>query len=200
MIKKTILTLLIVVIVFVAQAAAQTVVSPEKQAAIKELIALINVDNQAEEMVAVFDRQMSKTRTAVLDSILKERTDLTEADKKILRETVTAKAEEFGKRFQEKLMQRLNYNEMIDEISAAVYDKHYTFDEIKDLLAFYKTPTGQKVIRTMTPLMADTMQMVSERMLTKLPGIMEELEREEKAEIEKEVNARKPRPKKKNGK
>ncbi len=200
MLKKATLTTLIVVCAFIGQANAQTAVSPEKQAVIKELITLINVDNQAEEMVAVFDRQMSRTRAAVLDSILNERADLTEADKKILREALTAKAEEFGKRFQEKLMQRLNYNEMINEISAAVYDKYFTLDEIKDLLAFYKTPTGQKTLKTMTPLMSDTMQMVSERMLSKLPGIMEELERDEKAEIEKEVNARKPRPKKTNGK
>lgn len=200
MLKNITLAFFIVAFAFVAQASAQNTISPEKQAAIKELIALINSENSAEEMVGVFDRQMRMTRMAVLDSLLNERTDLTEADKKTLREAINAKAEEFGRRFQEKLMQRLNYSEMINEVSAIIYDKYFTLDEIKDLIAFYKTPTGQKALKTMTPLMADTMQLVSERMLTRIPGIMEELEREEKAEIEREINARKPRPKKPNGK
>lgn len=201
MLKKITLTFLIVTFALVAQeVAAQTDAKADKQAAIKELIALINTDNKAEEMVGIFDRQMSGTRVAIVDSILNERTDLTEADKKALREALITKTEEQSKRFTAKLMQKLDYNEMIDEISAAVYDKYFTLEEIKDLIAFYKTPTGQKTLKTMTPLMTDTLQLITERMLPKIPIIMDELQQEEKMEIEREVNARKPRAKKPAGK
>lgn len=196
MLKKITLTLFIVMFALIAQASAQTVVSPEKQAAIKELIGLINKDNKAEELVAVFEKQLSGTRGIIIDSILDERTDLTEAERKSLRETLIVKAEEYAKNFQEKLMQKLNYAEMVNEIAAAVYDKYFTLDEIKDLIAFYQTPTGQKTLKTLTPLMTDTMKMTAERMLPKIPIVLEELQQEERQYIEREVNARKPRPKK----
>lgn len=195
MLKKITLTLFIVTCAFIAQANAQTAVAPEKQAAIKELIGLINTDNKAEDFVAVFDKQMSGARAAIVESILSDRTDLTEADKKSLREALLVKMEEYAKGFQEKLMQKLNYTEMINEISTIVYDKYFTLEELKDLIAFYKTPTGQKTLKTMTPLMTDTLQLTMDRMLPKIPIIMEELQQEEREYIEKEVNARKPRPK-----
>jgi uncharacterized protein len=196
MLKKITLTLFIAALALVAQAAAQTEIKPEKQAAIKELIALINVDNKAEEMVEMFDKQMSGTRVAIINSILDERTDLSEAERKTLRDSISVRSEEYARRFRERLMQKLNYNEMIDEISMLIYDKYFTLEEIKDLVAFYKTPTGQKTLRTMTPLMTDTMRMMSERLLPKIPVVLDELQKEEKAEIEREVNARKPRAKK----
>jgi len=196
MLKKITLTLFIVALAFIAEANAQTAAAPEKQAAIKELIGLINADNKPDELVAVFEKQINSTRATVLDSILNERTDLTETERKSLRETLITKTEEYAKGFQQKLMQKLNYAELVDEIAATVYDKYYTLDEIKDLIAFYKTPTGQKTLKTLTPLMTDTLQMMTERMLPKIPVILEELQQEEKQYIEREVNARKPRPKK----
>ena len=200
MLKKITLTLFIVTFALIARANAQTAVPTEKQAAIKELIGLINTDNKAEELVAIFDKQMSGTRVTIVESILSDRADLTEAEKKSLREVLVVKMEEYAKGFQEKLMQKLNYTEMINEISTIVYDKYFTLEEIKDLIAFYKTPTGQKTLKTMTPLMSDTLQLTMERMLPKIPIVMEELQQEERQYIEKEVNARKPRPKKPAGK
>ena len=200
MLKKITLTLFIVTFALIARANAQTAVPTEKQAAIKELIGLINTDNKAEELVAIFDKQMSGTRVTIVESILSDRADLTEAEKKSLREVLVVKMEEYAKGFQEKLMQKLNYTEMINEISTIVYDKYFSLEEIEDLIAFYKTPTGQKTLKTMTPLMSDTLQLTMDRMLPKIPIVMEELQQEERQYIEREVNARKPRPKKPAGK
>lgn len=201
MLKKITLTFFFVSFVFLAQQAqAQSVVSSEKQAVIQELIALVNADNNASQLVEIMDQQMTGTRVAIVESILRDRSDLSEAEKKSLREAISARTEEYGKRFREKLLAKLNYDEMIREISAAVYDKFFTLEEMKDLLAFYKTPTGQKMLKSMTPLMAESMKLTQERLVPKIPIILEELQTEEKAEIEREVNARKPRPKKGAGK
>lgn len=197
MLKKITLTLFIVsFVLLVQQASAQSAVSSEKQAVIQELIALVNADNNATQLVEIMDRQMSSTRAAVLESILNDRTDLSEAEKKSLREALSARSEEFGKRFREKLLTKLNYDEMIREISAAVYDKFFTLEEMRDLLAFYRTPTGQKMLKTMTPLMAESMRLTQERLVPKIPIILQELQTEEKQEIEREINTRKPRAKK----
>jgi hypothetical protein len=99
-----------------------------------------------------------------------------------------------SKRVSGKFMEKLNYKEMTNEISLTLYDKYYSFDEIKDLIVFYKSPTGQKTLKTMKPLLNESMSMTQERLLPKLPGIIREIQEEEKLEIDRRINAKKPRP------
>lgn len=54
-------------------------------------------------------------------------------------------------------MQKLNYDQMIDEIAPIVFDKYFTPDEIGEILAFYKTPAGRKLLKNTTLLMTDSM-------------------------------------------
>lgn len=42
------------------------------------------------------------------------------------------------------------------ERSVAIYAKHYTHQEIKDLLAFYQTPTGKKSLSAFPVLMTES--------------------------------------------
>lgn len=193
MIKKLALTFFLAAFALIAQANAQNAISTEKQTAIAELVALINVDNKAEDLVRIMSMQMDSIREETIKSVLDERADLTAAEKKSLRDTFVGDSKEYSKRFQEKLMQKLNYGEMINEIAAIVYDKYYTLDEIKDLTAFYRTATGQKTLKTMTPLFTDTMKLTQERLLPKIPTILKELQDEEKADIERRVNIKKPK-------
>ncbi|MEP6901453.1 MAG: DUF2059 domain-containing protein [Actinomycetota bacterium] len=196
MLKKIALTFFIVSFALISRANAQTEIAPEKQAAIKELVTLINGYNKAEDLVKIFSRQMETVGEATINAVLEERTDLTAAEKKSLRESLSANQKEMSKRYLDKMMQKLNYNEMINDIASIVYDKYYTLDEIRDLLAFYKTPTGQKTLKTMTPLLTDTLQLTQERLVPKIPVILREIQDEEKQDIEREINARKPKPKK----
>ena len=196
MLKKITLTIFMIAFALIAQATAQTGIVPEKQAAVKELVTLINADNQAETMVGLLTAQMDSMREPMIDAVLKERTDLSAAERQTVRELLLADQNNAEKRFQEKLMQKINFTEMINEISMIVYDKYYTLDEIKELTAFYKTPTGQKTLKNMTPLMTDTLKLTQERVISKIPVVLKELEDEEKQEIERQVNSKKPRPKK----
>lgn len=180
-----------------ASASAQTEASSEKQASIKELIYIINGDNKAEELVNIMTAQMQASQDATIKTILDERTDLTVNERKSIENSLINDKKNSLKRFQDRLMQKLNYNALINEVAYNVYDKYYTLEEIKDLNAFYKTPTGQKSLKVMTPIMSDTMQMIQERLLPKIPIIIKELQEEDRLEIEQKINARKPKPKKK---
>ncbi len=50
-----------------------------------------------------------------------------------------------------------NMPSLIVEI-APLYDKYYTHDEIRDMIAFYNTPTGKKTIKVAPALSQDAMQ------------------------------------------
>ncbi|CAM3604200.1 DUF2059 domain-containing protein [Elizabethkingia occulta] len=45
-----------------------------------------------------------------------------------------------------------------EELLIPIYSKYYTEKELDDIIAFYKTPTGQKVIKTMPDMTKESMQ------------------------------------------
>lgn len=180
-----------------APASAQTAASSEKQAAIKELVFLVNGDNKAVEIMNVMVAQYQASQDATLKSILDERTDLTDDERKICEDIIVAERKATFKRFEDKLMQKIDLGKMINDIASALYDKYFTLEEIKDLNAFYKSPTGQKTLKTMTSVAGDTVQMVQDELMPKMMLVLKEVADEDRAQIEQKINARKPRPKKK---
>ena len=52
-----------------------------------------------------------------------------------------------------------------------VYDKHFSEQEIADMLAFYKTDTGQKILEKMPVVMQESMQMSQSLMKDAMPKI-----------------------------
>lgn len=65
--------------------------------------------------------------------------------------------EEFFTEFQK----QFNAELIITNI-APIYDKHYTHEEIKELIKFYQTPLGKKTISTMPKIMEESMEMGQE--------------------------------------
>lgn len=70
----------------------------------------------------------------------------------------------------------LSYQEMLD-ISAGLYKKYYTDDEIKQLAAFYASPLGQKSIATQPKVVADTQGLVQAKFAEAMPAIMATVEK-----------------------
>lgn len=200
MIKKLALTIFMLTCALFASASAQSDSAAEKQAAIKELISLVNSDNKAEEIANVMIAQIQQSEDATIKDILAARADLTPTERKTIENSLLSDGNNSAKRFQDKLMRKLNYNELINEVVSVVYDKYYSLEDIRNLTVFYKTPTGQKALKMMTPIASDTMQMVQERLLPKIPTIIKEIQEEDKLEIVQKINARKPKPKNNAGK
>ncbi len=57
------------------------------------------------------------------------------------------------------MMKDLPWDEMMDAMVPS-YQKHFTKADIAYLTSFYSSPTGQKVLRQMPEIMADTMQAI----------------------------------------
>ena len=45
------------------------------------------------------------------------------------------------------------------QASVEIYDRYFSAEEIKGMLAFYQTPLGRKSVEVMPALMSDSMQM-----------------------------------------
>ncbi len=77
-------------------------------------------------------------------------------------------------KFWKDFMSEVDPNELI-EMCVPSYDKHFTHDEIKQLIAFYETPLGEKLVKTQPVIMQASMaagqqwgDKLSERVLEKL--------------------------------
>jgi hypothetical protein len=65
----------------------------------------------------------------------------------------------------------LPYEEVV-AWSASVYDKHFNPAELGDLIAFYQTPTGKKVARTMPELAGEVGRKMGEVFQERMPAAM----------------------------
>jgi hypothetical protein len=75
------------------------------------------------------------------------------------------------------LAKHMSYESMKPEI-VEVYAEAFTAQELKEITAFYKTPTGQKTIETMPVLMQKGAQMAMARVQQNLPELQNKIEAE----------------------
>ena len=81
---------------------------------------------------------------------------------------------DFGKQVRAELDAALPYDALL-ALHAKELSAGYTEQELKDLLAFYKTPTGQKSLQTMPVVSEKVAIQTQQRVESKMPAIMEKL-------------------------
>jgi uncharacterized protein len=87
-------------------------------------------------------------------------------------------------------MQKMPWDQIMDSM-VPVYQKHFTKGDLEALTAFYSSPTGQKVLREMPAVMADSMN-------TMMPIIQKQVE-DMSQQMQKEVEAMRKDTKKESG-
>jgi uncharacterized protein len=61
--------------------------------------------------------------------------------------------------------------------AAPIYARHFTEPELRDILAFYRTPTGVKALQRLPQVLAETTAAMSLRLETSLPRTMDSFTR-----------------------
>lgn len=84
------------------------------------------------------------------------------------------------------------WDEMV-QATVPVYQKHFTKGDVNTLVAFYSTPTGQKLIQDTPAIMAEVMQSVMPMLRKQMDTMNERLQQETTAML-KESNGKKTAP------
>jgi uncharacterized protein len=63
---------------------------------------------------------------------------------------------------------------MVDAM-VPVYQHHLTKSDLESVIAFYRSPAGQKILKEQPAMMAEGMQAGQEIMLKRLPAILDRL-------------------------
>ena len=120
--------------------AAADELTPEKRADILRLIELSGGASTARQFADAASRQMF----AILKA---SRPDIPDRALGIMERELSAL-------FSEKLSAPGGLSEMV----IPIYDKYFTHAELRDLLAFYRTPAGQKAITVLPMVLQESMQ------------------------------------------
>ncbi len=75
---------------------------------------------------------------------------------------------DFDKRMHDAIIDIMPYNEVLN-MTADIYGKRFTVDEIKQIGAFYRTPVGRKLMKDLPDISAESMERTSKLLQTRLP-------------------------------
>lgn len=157
----------------------QQELTPEKRALINELLAAIDARTTVNSLIDTMLSQAEKSSEQMVADTISERGDMTPQEKEEHRKKMMASSARMNKRFRELMAQRIDMLKIMQDISYSVYYKYFTEDEIKDMIAFYKSPTGKKSIEVMPKLFSDSMTRTAEVLMPKLRQIIKEITDEE---------------------
>jgi len=178
----SIFSLMFFLLVFCLQAFAQNAISPQKRALVKELLDVTEAVKLAESTSQAMMLQMEQEFPKIMEQLMAQQiseNQLTPAQRNTLQNDYSKISGRMLKGFREKVFGTINYAQVLEQISLELYDKYFTEDELKDMLEFYKTPTGKKTIQVMPKLATDSIQRSSEIMLPKIMNALNEVIQEE---------------------
>jgi hypothetical protein len=121
---------------------------------------------------------------------MKELKALTAAQREEIRAQVTASTLRAGRRTYDLIMEKIDFNKVVEDISVPLYDKYFSESELSDLVVFYKSATGKKILEVMPNLVSESMTRASVVIMPKVSEVITELQAEETERIEKEIKAK----------
>ena len=136
--KLKLVFLVALLVALVTPAAAQTnTPDPEKIQSIRRLVIMVGADKIGQIMV---DQMLSEFRRALPP----------EAGQDV-------RVKKMADRLGEIISEEMKKVDLV-QLTVDLYDKYFTADDIKALIAFYSTPAGQKAIQVLPALMQESMQ------------------------------------------
>jgi len=131
--------------------------SEAKRQLILELIALSGGQAAAEQLVEVTLAQLEAGYDTMLEEVLRSETEL-DADEQELLRAHLGDYERFSKAFRARLPERIDMDEILEAAYLPLYHQSFSEEELGEIVAFYHTPTGQKVLLVLPDLLQEGMR------------------------------------------
>lgn len=175
--KRTMLAIILGVLCIPTGIAQQTPAvaqqSPADAPATKEDVErYMEVMHMRDLMKQMMDIMTKNMREMLHDQLSKNRTEL------------PPNAEERMNKLADEWLKNFPIDEMLQAM-VPIYQKHWTKGDVDNLLAFYSTPTGQKLLTEMPQTTAEAMQVLRPIMEKQMEGMRQRVE-QEVAQLKKE--------------
>ncbi len=165
------------------QAEAVEPITASKKAAIMELLKITESDKRVDQVVAQMMAAHQRQYPMMIAEIVNSDPNMTDAQKKEMIENAQERSARSSERLRELFVQKIDLGKVMDEVALKVYDKNFTEFELKDIIAFYKTPTGQKSLKQMPEVLKESMDLTATLIAPQMGQIIQQLMTEERARL-----------------
>lgn len=174
---KKILALLAAALAFSSvPAAAQTdAPSPEAAAAAKEMMDAINARGMMQASMQHMTIQLPEMLRAMTGSVMEAKGKGLSADQKKAMQADLEKAMPGMMASMQKLFGDPTLLDDLERETTAIYARNYTVDEMRQLLAFYRSPVGAKMLATMPKVMQESMAISQKIIVPRMGKVVEEM-------------------------
>jgi uncharacterized protein len=168
--KRTVLAIILGLLCVPSGIAQQT--RADAPASKEDIEHFLEVTHSRDKIKQMMDIMAKSIRELVHDRLSKDRANL------------PPDAEERMNKRTDEMLKSFPIDDMLQAI-VPVYQKHWTKGDVDNILAFYSTPTGQKLLTDMPQTTADAMQALRPIMEKQMDGMRQRVE-QEVAELKKE--------------
>jgi uncharacterized protein len=158
--------------------AVQPPIAVSKRALIDKLLTVTQQEKLFQQSLNLAFSQLQTDLPALMDQSTTGTTK-PDASPSPARQAVQSMLDRVMPKFVREVQQSVSFKELVDQVYYPMYDRHFSEPELKDILAFYDSPTGKRTIQVMPQLMQESMQKTNQIMMPKLMGIMQRLLAEE---------------------
>ena len=167
---------------FAQQTSTKTKISPEKQVLIKEYFEITGGRDAVNKSLDAVFANLNNTLPMIISAQIEQDSNLTATQKADLQKSMPEMAARMSKRFQEELNRELDFAKVVEEVNYPLLDKFFTVAELKDLIAFYKSPTGQKAISLQPQIYTEATTRLNAVLIPAMQKVMKKVTDEETAE------------------
>lgn len=168
------LALVVFALVSTANVFGQNKIDAEKLALIKELLRVTEATKGAAETSDMMLGLQTEQTAMMMDTLIDDDESLSPESKEELKKTIVESAERSNKRIREFFSTRLKLEEIIEEVAIPIYDKHFTASQLRDIISFYRTPTGKRMVEVTPALTTELMTGMMAKMMPKLEEFIRE--------------------------
>jgi uncharacterized protein len=156
---------------FHARAQVQPVKAPDpaKTALIEELIGALKAEQQQQQVMQTMQSAMQNQIDQAVDSQLKTLGNGSQADVE-KRRSAQNDVQDFQRRLFALMTAHMSWQTM-KPVYVAMYDETFTADELRPLVAFFKSPAGQAYVDKMPSLVGNTMKRMQQVVGEMMPDI-----------------------------
>jgi uncharacterized protein len=171
---RSLILILISLTVCSVESSAQETISPKKRELIRKYLEVTGTVEQVNSMLEMVLAQSQKSIENYLPESLPGSKKLTESERaKMMEDTAS-----LMKKFKELYQKKVNLGETMQQIMYPVMDKYLSEDDLTNLVAFYTSATGRRLLEVQPKMMMDSMTELSKTVLPKVKEITEEFQKE----------------------
>jgi uncharacterized protein len=161
-----------------AQETKPTTTPAEKQQVIKEMLLASRACRNAELGYNMVIDQEIKGMDMAIASRIDQDASLSPKQRAQAKQAALARADKRMQRFKELTARQINMPELVNDVYMKLYNKYFTQDELKAMLAFYQSPAGQKSLDVLPQLSNEAVSMINGMILPRLKKVSEQMDDE----------------------